>query len=242
MKTKKTFKMLSMLLMASILMTSCYKDEPFGITGQGGMVTENIYMESVDGIELKLDGNVVLSQGDVQKISIVAQENILDNIEHEFENGIYELEFDRRVRHHDGVTVYITLAEITKLAIRGSGEISGTDKIECDDLKLKISGSGDIKLDVDANFINTRISGSGHTYLSGSTYSQEIDISGSGEYHAFSLESNNADVKISGSGDVNVAAQKNLDVKISGSGDVYFIGYPTIDLDISGSGNLRSAN
>ena len=64
---------------------------------------------------------------------------------------------------------------------------------------------------------------------------KNVDFDGS------SLDSKNVDVKIAGSGDVNVVCNGTLKVRISGSGDVKYSGNPTSkDTKVSGSGSISS--
>jgi phage-related protein len=66
----------------------------------------------------------------------------------------------------------------------------------------------------------------------------DIHISGSGDVRNFGLQATKAKVKVSGSGNTEITVSNFLDVRINGSGDVYYKGNPSVNADISGSGKV----
>ncbi len=242
MKTSKTITLLTILISLTVLTSSCFTDCITGIRGSGPIVSEDIYLGSVTGIDLQISGNVVITGGQQQEITIKAQQNIIDNIEHNVRGGKWIIEFDRNVRHHDGITIYVTIPEINELEISGSGNITSNSNFTNHALELKISGSGDISFNAEVNSIYTSISGSGNVNLLGLTEYQEVHISGSGNYYGYSFISDECDINISVSGNSKVYVNDKLDARISGSGNIYYKGYPSVISNISGSGNIISVN
>ena len=193
-----------------------------GMSGEGPVVTKTIDLENIDGLSLGVPGNVYLMKGNKQKIEIKAQKNIIDNIERSVRNGIWKIEFDKKVRKMDKLEFYITLPSFRALAIAGSGGIIGEDAFNLDNLEISIAGSGDIDLEGTANGL-------------------EISIAGSGDINLKHLEAENCEVSIAGSGDCEVNVSERLDVSIAGSGDVKYKGNPAkVKSSIAGSGDVRS--
>jgi hypothetical protein len=64
-------------------------------------------------------------------------------------------------------------------------------------------------------------------------------ISGSGNVKAADFSANDANVKIAGSGNCWITANKNLTARIAGSGNVYYKGNPAIDTSTTGSGKVQ---
>lgn len=88
------------------------------------------------------------------------------------------------------------------------------------DLEVRISGSGKIDLDMDARDINANISGSGDLFMKGSADNLDFSVTGSGNINAYELTAQKADVRISGSGGMELSVENRLDAHISGSGSV----------------------
>ncbi|HMQ49906.1 MAG TPA: head GIN domain-containing protein, partial [Saprospiraceae bacterium] len=208
------------------------------ISGEGETISQQLDVSDFDGIELDLAAKVVLRQGNEFEVIAEGKENVIDRLDLDVRNGIWEIDTDRCIRSLNGLTIYITMPEVKVLRIAGSGEIYGENTLITGDLELDISGSGDMDLVVESDDIQADISGSGKLILSGLADEVDYDISGSGDIRAFGLECNRADVSISGSGDVEVFVLEFLKVRISGSGDVFYKGNPSLDISISGSGDV----
>jgi len=226
-----------------LLMTSCNSDGG-PIKGSGPVVSEDFDLPDVTSISLSIDADVEITYGETQEIIIEAQQNIIDNVEKYVDSdGFWRISYYRSVRSHENVTIYITTPVMDYITISGSRSVETTNHFpDLDDVLLKISGSGHIEMDADANIIESDISGSGSIHISGSAFEQQIDISGSGSVHAFDLITQETYIKISGSGSSEVYAEEILEVKISGSGNVYYKGNPQIDANISGSGGIINSN
>jgi hypothetical protein len=240
MKTKRIALAMVGLLSLSVF-TAC-DDHYMGIRGSGPTVEEHRTVQDYNEISLSIPARVYLQQGPTEEIRIIAQENVLENIETYVRNGNLKIKFDRNVRRHEPITIYLTTPEITSLSISGSGDVIGENTIETESLSVHISGSGEADLEVITDELRTDISGSGKVYYTGEAGEQNIHISGSGDVHAFDLLSNSAEVHVSGSGNSMLWVTDHLDVRVSGSGDVEYKGNPHITSRISGSGKVRPKN
>jgi hypothetical protein len=67
-----------------------------------------------------------------------------------------------------------------------------------------------------------------------------IILNGSGDVDAKNLISRDADVTITGSGNIGVTAKQSLSVTLTGSGDVNYYGHPVrLEKELTGSGEVR---
>ncbi len=212
------------------------------VDGNGPVVTETISLPSFSGINLEISAQVFIKQGPVQEVVVEGKGNIIDELERDVSNGIWEIETDRCVRDIGDLKIFITLPDISSLRVDGSGDIISENTLVVNDVDLRISGSGNIDVAMEADDIDANISGSGRITLEGSADELEFRISGSGDLHAFDMPCRTADLNISGSGDAEVRVSDQLDVRISGSGDVFYKGNPTLNVQITGSGQVINAN
>ena len=107
-------------------------------------------------------------------------------------------------------------------------------------LDLFISGSGSINMvNIIAESLKVRNSGSGSITMSGNVQNQDVIISSSGRYNSKDMQSNNANVEIDGSGTATVNVLNQLKILINGSGQVSYIGNPNIQQQIIGSGTVK---
>jgi len=222
-------------------------------------LTEEREVEPFHSVDLRTVGHISLTQGDEQSIVIRAERDVLQKLKTEVRGGELIISSKWNIRQAEAPEIFITITKVRSLKISGSGEIKGEERIFSKDLELGISGSGDILLELKAEQLHTKVSGSGNmsleleakyvtTHISGSgdiemvglSGSLETRISGSGSLTALDLETREATIRISGSGNCRVHVRDTLDVRISGSGDVEYRGNPKVNLSGSGSGSVRS--
>ncbi|MCC9135001.1 head GIN domain-containing protein [Pontibacter silvestris] len=225
-------------VVSGMLFTSCN----FGINcvqGEGDVVTRNLNLDTFTGVSVSGSTEVYIQRGNEQRVELEGQANILDLLETEIDNDeVFQVGFNGCVSDHKTVKVYITMPELEYAAVSGSGLVELQDSFRADDFKARVSGSGEIVARIAANNISARTSGSGSILLAGITNELELGLSGSGKVRAYDLQTNAAEVDISGSGSAEVAVEEDLEVEISGSGKVYYKGEPDIISDVSGSGKV----
>jgi len=206
---------------------------------------ENRKITDFDKISMSIPADLYLTQGSKNEVVIEADEDILSKIETEVDGNKLIIRFEKwyNYRGIKSIKVYVTVKEITKLILSGSGDILSKSPIEAEKLGLVISGSGSILLD-DLNVTNlySVISGSGDIRVEGKNTASELEatVTGSGDIYAAGLEFKNADLTITGSGSIKAAVIDELDANITGSGRITYVGKPLIDANITGSGKIRS--
>lgn len=212
------------------------------IHGNGNLETETRNIQQAYRIKLAGSYDVQITQGPVTSVKVEADENLLPYILTNENGGLLTIKSKSNVNlsSEHGIRVYITTSKLEEIQLAGSGNITGKSRFTGGDkLILKIAGSGDMQLEVNTPSLESEIAGSGTLTLTGETRDQRIRISGVGNYKAEDLKSENATVRIAGSGDVKVFAANNLDIRIAGVGSVYYKGDPAIKQSISGSGEVK---
>ncbi len=232
------------LLFLLAFTNSCYIDlnddhlfEPV-VDGSGRIITEDRLVADFDKILVEGSANVILRQGDDQSVEIEADDNIIPIISTNVRGGELRIENEQRYRTNHGVNVYITIPVVSRLSIQGSGNLFGENPLAGDQLEVDISGSGNMDLEMYYTRLSVEGDGSGDFQMFGEVEEQEIKISGSGNYRARDLTSQNCYIKISGSGRGEVKVSDLLDVEIRGSGDIIYYGNPEVRSSIRGSGDL----
>jgi len=233
----------------AIVTTSCYidvdDDDGFGIgptiNGSGNVITEGRIVDSFSRIEVEGAANIILSQGNNQTVQIEADDNIVPVITTRIRGDELEISNSRNYRSNNPVNVYITAPVVSAISIDGSGDVFGRTAIEGDQLELDIDGSGDMDLEIFYTQLLVDSNGSGDFQLFGDVVDQNVRMSGSGNYDAWEMTSENCDIRISGSGDASVFASEFLKAEIRGSGNIKYYGNPRVESSVTGSGDIISA-
>lgn len=235
------------VVLAAIILTvatSCKKNGVFCYNGNGNIITEQRQTGSFDEIELSMAADVYITQSSSYSVSVTASENLMSVIKTDIHGNTLciETKSNKCIKHNEEIDIYVTMPDIHKIKLSGSGNINCTSALNVNEIALNISGSGNIQLDsLTAENCDMTISGSGNIDLNGlgSGSKQKINISGSGGVNSLNHAFSDVDITISGSGSASVWATNNLKTNISGSGDVFYKGNPIISSSNSGSGTVR---
>lgn len=231
------FLKITFAILAILSLTAC-DEGGFCLEGEGDTESRTLDLSRVEGVKVQGNTRVYIQRGSRQQVEVKGQPNILDELKTNVDGGVWEIGFERCLRDHETVEVYLTVPQLSSAKVSGSGYVELQDRFRSREFDAAVSGSGDIKGKIDTENLSSRISGSGTIELSGAAREQEVRISGSGNHYAFDLRSKRANVHISGSGKAQVRATDELDADISGSGRVYYKGNPDTNLDVSGSGKV----
>lgn len=190
------------------------------VNGSGHVATETRQVSGFTGITLAGSGEVTITQGDTESLTIEADDNLLPKLTSEVSGSMLTLDtkLGTTVRSLNPIRYRVTVKNLATLSLSGSGSVNAQN------LKLRV--------------LETDISGSGRVNLSGSAEELDIEISGSGRYEATELPSQKVIAEISGSGSAVVTVSGELHADISGSGNITYSGEPTVDSSVSGSGKV----
>jgi hypothetical protein len=238
MKQIKTI-VFALTIMAIQIITSCAS----GLSGE--IKHEDRNVKDFTGIELAISGDVYVKQGADYSLTIEADKDILERIETEVDGNTLKIRTQKGynfIWDNTKINIYVSMPQVERLSISGSGDIKAESSIKTESLALNISGSGDISIpNLSVMNLSARISGSGDIDVSGggSAKIAEISVSGSGDISLKNIKFAEAEVSIVGSGDAYVNVTEKLNARIVGSGDIRYSGNPLVDAKITGSGELK---
>lgn len=194
-------------------------------------------------------GEMTIIQGDREGLTIDADAKLLARIETTVRNGTLTIGFDNRFRFPYGFrflrppqsiryTLYVK--QLESLDLSGAGTIHAAQLV-ADRLALVESGAGTITIDdLTADELAVTISGAGGIELAGRVTSQRVDMSGLGRYAAGDLESQTAQVNLSGAGSTTLWVHEQLVTNLSGAGSIDYYGSPQVTSSTSGVGSVDS--
>jgi hypothetical protein len=227
---------------ATLMLNSCDVIGQNRVRGNGHVSKEERQVSSFHRVKVEGSMNVYLAPGPAKAAVIEADDNIIPLVELKEEDGrlIVRLKRGYSISSSKELNVYLTTPEINEVSLSGSGDIKLTDKFTSTaDVKMALSGSGNIRGEITAPAVKASISGSGDMDLKGETKDVNISIAGSGNFRGDNLMSENAEISIAGSGNVDVFASVKLNAKIAGSGDVNYKGTPQVSSSVAGSGTVQ---
>ena len=191
-----------------------------GIKGSGEQITEERDVKSFDKIESSGSYDIYVQVGEEQSLEITFDDNLIDLITTRVSGKTLKISNRDSYSSRNTCRVDITIPELEKVSLSGSGDIEIVDLDETS-FTFKLSGSGDLR-------------------ASGRVEELEIRLSGSGDIDTRDLLADDTYCKISGSGSVKLHAKEYFEGTVSGSGNIYYYGEPEhISTHVSGSGRIK---
>ncbi|MDX1686114.1 MAG: head GIN domain-containing protein [Saprospiraceae bacterium] len=234
----KKISLVLISLFALMFVISCQEDkkvesEPVTLPTKSG--SEIFYQ-----VQFDLPVRVSVQRSETKSYEVFATEADLKKVMVDIHKGRLKFGIRKGERLEETVKINIRTSNLESVKMNGSGRVeiaAGTMAVE--KASLIVTGSGTIRADLkEQKILNTVLAGSGRLELTGRTEEADIAISGSGDVLALGLSSKLAKVNISGSGECQIHVTDTLDVTIAGSGDVYYKGEPEISRRMVGSGQV----
>ncbi len=235
------------VLLAALLLSSC----GLAIGGKNvvrpsnNIITETRDVSGITGIDFKTFGQVIITQGDTESLTIKASDNVLPLVKTTVSGGTLTIETDQGISltglNEQNTPVYaIVVKDLTSLNMSGAGVVN-MDSLTTSSLSVDMSGAGSLQLGtLTAGSVNINISGVGGVNVAGEVKTASIDISGAGPVNAPDLKVQTADVNISGLGSATIWVTDQLNGDISGAGSISYYGSPQTSTTNSGLGSFKS--
>jgi hypothetical protein len=171
-----------------------------------------------DGLGLSIPATVHYTPTGPARIVISGPDEILEQLE----VGQGQIRFCDNCRGGRRLTVTVSGVPLRNVAVHGSGEVQ-LGRLDQDRLNLAISGSG-------------------RASAAGRIDTVQLAISGSGDADLGDAAVQRANISISGSGDATITPREEANVQVSGSGNVHMAtNPPRLNQKVSGSGGVRIA-
>ena len=213
------------------------------INGNGDYSSDTRNVSDYEQVSLEGFIDVELVAGTEGDLKIEAESNLLEYIVTEVQNGILKISVEKGVQldpsRNKEIRVTVPFESLEAVSLTGSGDITSSDEIQAATFSVRVTGSGDVNLVLDAGTVEGKVVGSGDLGLKGTATELEFMVSGSGDIEASRLKATRASATVSGSGDIAVHATESLHSRVNGSGDIIYSGNPQKqDFKTSGSGSI----
>lgn len=233
-------KTLSTFLCASLFMfvtCSCNINAQFGKKGSGTIVEQERNLTEFSCIDAGGGIDVFMSQGDVQKVVVVTDDNLQEFIKTEINGDVLKIYTKKWINPSKALKVKVIMKNLKSISFSGGSDFFTESPIVVGDLKIKLSGGSDGKIELKAITIDGTLSGGSDLYLKGVSGELKISASGGGDCKAFDLITANADLSASGGSDIFATVEKELKASASGGSDIKYKGEPKIIKSESSGGS-----
>jgi len=210
------------------------------VKGSGEVKSEKRDVKNFTGVKTATAIDIYLTQGSDFEVVVEADDNLIDEIVTEVKDGVLNVYLDRiNVLWSKKMVVHVTMKEIEYVSASSAGDVIGMTPIKADNLKVRTSSAGDVKLEVKAQTLDLSTSSSGDITISGEADYLEASTSSAGDIKGYELTVREAEVSASSAGDVKITVTEKLRARASSAGDIYYMGNPTyVDARSSSAGDV----
>ncbi len=234
------------LFITIVSFSSC---KNFGCYKLKGPITEWDYgIAPFSKIKVFNSPNIYVSQKETQTVRVEAEENMFQAILFHIDpfKELFMIDYDEVcVYDVDYFNIYIELEQFRGAELVGDANVYVADTLVVSKFTAALQSSGSVNLSkLKSDSLSTVIEGTGGVNITGldTIAYTEVELASSGGFHGFDATSKVANVRLTGSGNVEVSVTDTLVVTILGSGNVRYKGNPYLVQDITGSGQLIDAN
>jgi hypothetical protein len=237
------WNLLTGLLAVSLVMTIGKANGQFGTNarGNGKVIKNERNVGDFTAISIISSADIVVMQGDNAAVMVETDENLQEKVTTQVSGGELEIGIKGNISRVTKMTVYVTVGNLQRVSIGGSGDVESKGVIRGNDLEILINGSGDVEMDLQMKSVVARINGSGDVELSGIQGNLELFVNGSGDFEADGVRLDQCNITVNGSGDVKLnGSANNVTLKQSASGDINLFNLKANDViaDSHGSGEM----
>lgn len=211
--------------------------------------SKEIPIEAAREVVLQVYGELVLARGDTPALRVEGDPELVAKAHARPRGEVLELTLGRdwMERFASGLKILgnrplryrLTLPEPRRVELNGRGRLE-VASLTADRLAVRVNGLADGTLHgLELSELDVEISGRGELTLAGRATRQRLRINGSGSIGALELDSDAAEVRVGGHGDVKLTVRTTLDVDVAGFGNVVYAGEPQVRQRVSGGGGVR---
>ncbi len=199
------------------------------------VLTQNRAVSNFREIRIGSGIDLYLSQGNNEKLKLVAASDKIDKIITDVNNGILEIRFERQNwnwnwnwSNKTSPKVYLTFKDLNAIKSGGGADVFSEGRLLFDKIEIDVSGGSDVKLDLTAEMVSCNTSGGSDVILTGSSKYFNANASGGSDLKAKEFRTQSCKVNSSGGSDAYIWAESELIANASGGSDVYYYGSPKL--------------
>lgn len=219
-----------------------------GVPGSGNVQTEIREPGAFEAIAIEYPGaEIIVQQGDGDIVELKADDNLLPQLSTEVVSGTLtikslETDWNAMVNPSEPVKIEITVRDLNTIVLSAPVGTLEVNDLQAGTLNLVVSGGAQVRLNgISVDLLDSVLSGAGDIQVSGTADEIKLVLSGLGDFNAADLQSNKADIELSGMGGATVRVEEELAATITGAGSIQYFGHPHVQQSVNGAGSVKPA-
>jgi hypothetical protein len=233
---------LTIVVVTSVLFTSCAVDMLNRVTGNKNVVTqERKINDDFTSIKVSTGLDLYITQSNNVSLRVEADENLHDIIITEIKNGVLKVYSEKNIWKAKSRKVYVTLKTLDGISATSGSDVYSQNTLQVNDIAVSATSGADIRISLDANSVKSCATSGSDIELTGVSNQHTSSATSGASIDAYDLHSKNVNVKVSSGADINIYASESIDARATSGGDIDFKGSPVKINKKSNSGGSISA-
>ena len=213
-----------------------------GIKGSGNLITRTIEAPDFDRVEAARAVKVVITDKATDKITIEADDNILDYVVVEAKGGCLTATIDKKINNVSNTNVTITIpanGHIRALDASSASKISGDVVLSADKFSIDASSAAKINVSVKAASCSIEASSAAKITLKGSAAKCSIEMSSASKLSAADFVVTDCSVETSSAAKASINCTGQLNAEASSGSSISYSGDCQASINKSSGGSVR---
>ena len=174
---------------------------------------------------------------DIDTLQIIADSSIISKIKVNYDNEGIEIYASDFRRSYSVTAIVPASKDLKSIEIGGASSFTSDGEIKAEKLDIEVSGASHFDANIDCQSLEVSVSGASSAEIGGKAVNANIEVSGAsklssnGEY----LNTDYADVDLSGASTAEIICNKNITGEASGASKLSFRGAAKADVSTSGA-------
>ncbi|WP_321348231.1 head GIN domain-containing protein [uncultured Draconibacterium sp.] len=206
--------------------------------------TQTRQISGFNAIKVSTGIDLYLTMGDAEEVTVVADDDIINDLKTEVEGGTLKIYMKRRNWFNWGSgnetrKVYVTVKELNELSASSGSDVESTNTLEGESLDVSCSSGSDLKIEVFYKNLSVDTSSGSDAKLRGKVKTLRVGASSGSDVKAGDLESVICYANASSGSDITVSVSSELYADASSGSDINYHGSPEIrEIDESSGGDV----
>ena len=222
----KTIFKITALVVLFVSTTSCMMN---GISGNGNIETQDRPIsDNFTRIHVSQGIDVYLTSNNSTKLTVEADENIIDLLRTDVSNGTLKIYFEKNVWRAKSRKVYLSVPTLNSIVTTSGASVRFENTLKADKLSLRATSGADIYAHVDVDNLNSATTSGADIKISGLAKNFEASATSGSDIKATDLKADYVTARVTSGADIRVYAVKEINAKATSGGGIKYDGNPKV--------------
>lgn len=198
-----------------------------GVKGNGNVITEErTVSESFNTIKASEGLAVILTQSNTESITVEADENLMDLIVTEIEDGVLKIHTRENIGKSKSKKIMVNVKALSRITSTSGSSVSSTNTISSNQISLKSTSGSRLKIDINATEVNCKSTSGSSMSLSGKTDRVIAEATSGSRIKAEDLIAESGEIKATSGASASVNTSEKLIAKANSGASIKYYGDP----------------